>query len=188
MKKPREQEVEALKGLVHSAVNGTAEWFSEILAESGFLQVSSVRGKDLARLAGVTPGAVSKWYSRDGCPRNKDGTYRLADVVRWILESRKEEMTDPDKPPADPLRRKHYFDAKRKEMEYQIAKRELIPREEFRDMMAGRIIAVGHALDAAPDTLAPKCAGRTALEIRDEIRRYNNSIRDAFAEGLEGDL
>jgi len=39
----------------------------------------------LARLLGVSGPTVTGWAKR-GCPRNKDKTYSLADVCRWIRE------------------------------------------------------------------------------------------------------
>jgi len=37
----------------------------------------------IARLWGVTPQAVGLWASKEGCPRNADGSYDLRAVIAW---------------------------------------------------------------------------------------------------------
>lgn len=42
-----------------------------------------VSNRDLADLFGVSHQAIHLWSSRDGCPRNEDGSYDLGSVLRW---------------------------------------------------------------------------------------------------------
>lgn len=49
--------------------------------------------KQLGSAFGVTDRAVRKW---DGCPRNKDNTYCLPDVIEWRIENEKNKMVDLD--------------------------------------------------------------------------------------------
>jgi hypothetical protein len=185
MKKPNKRDCEALRNLVEEARMGTADWFAEMLEKHGFLFIERVKGKTVARLFGVTPGAVSRWYSRDGMERNPDGTYNLADVFRFHLERMNEKIAqrgDPSKPPTDPLKRKLWAIAEKKLDELTASRRELIPREEFEEMVHQRIVAVSTALDRMPGPLADECAGRTVFEIRDRIKAACDAIRDAFGE------
>lgn len=49
-------------------------------------QLAKMAASDVAVLFGVTPQAVGKWHSKEGCPRNKDGTFDLAEVIRWRVK------------------------------------------------------------------------------------------------------
>ena len=82
--------------------------------------------KEIAELFGVDRMTVKLWNDKHGCPRNTDGSYHLADVIRWWKDYEKRKSGG-KLLPADKLR-----DLKAEEKELDLAARryELLDREE----------------------------------------------------------
>lgn len=75
---------------------GPQAWLYRAVLKAGFRPggFERLRGKDVAELWGLSDMAISKWFSRDGCPRNKDKTYDLAQVIAWREEGLKEDLLE----------------------------------------------------------------------------------------------
>ena len=52
-----------------------------------------MKAKDLSELFNVSPQALGRWASRDGCPRNPDKTYDAKAVLTWFLDRESGAMT-----------------------------------------------------------------------------------------------
>ena len=50
--------------------------------EKLFLNINILKKKDIAFIFKITPRAVYSW-TKTGCPRNKDESYNLRDVIEW---------------------------------------------------------------------------------------------------------
>ena len=141
-------------------------------------QIKSLTCTQVWRLWGVTKQAVSQWARKDGCPRNEDGTFDLAEVIRWredrvILEN--------EVSPMDAARARIYHaKAEKEELDLQLRKGKLLDAEEVMREQELRVIAVTHGLECIP-VLAPHLEGLSAREIQKALKQRVREIRLAFA-------
>ncbi len=63
-------------------------WMIKEFHEAGWFAAAdqSLRGIDVAEIFGVNKQTVTDWVKRNGCPRNRDKTYSLRDVMAWHLD------------------------------------------------------------------------------------------------------
>lgn len=95
-KKQQEVFASALGKAFASAGKGDQAWLYRAALNAGFMPggFERLRGKDVSELWGVSGMAVSKWFSRDGCPRNRDKTYDLSKVIAWREEGLQEDLLE----------------------------------------------------------------------------------------------
>jgi phage terminase Nu1 subunit (DNA packaging protein) len=93
---------------------------------------SGISATDLAALWGISRQAVGLWHSRDGCPRNKDGTYDLAAVIQWReshWSSKLQESDERDTATQDELRA---VKLAREKLKLDAERASLVPAEDVR--------------------------------------------------------
>jgi hypothetical protein len=52
---------------------------------SGFINDSACTGKRIQECFCISRMTLNNWVSDQSCPRNADGTYMMADVIKWRL-------------------------------------------------------------------------------------------------------
>lgn len=129
---------------------------------------------------GVRPQAVSAWKD---CPRNKDGTWNLASVVRWKMQRAKEEaeLDAGIDERGDGLERYRAARADRAELEVAQMRGELVSKVDV-EARWGRVLSyIVQAFDGIGKVLAPRLAQRQEREIaqtiRDEVHHTIESAR-----------
>lgn len=132
---------------------------------------------------GVRPQAVSAWKD---CPRNKDGTWNLASVVRWKLQRAQEEaeLDAGIDERGDGLERYRAARADRAELEVAQMRGDLVDRADV-EARWGRVLShLVQAFDGMGKVLAPRLAMRYEKEIaqtvRDEVHHIIASARAAM--------
>jgi hypothetical protein len=124
-------------------------------------------------------------------PREDDGSYSIAEVLRWKaerdaeLEARKSarrQVTESDD--VDPTQlnlndRNLYFDAKLKEEKLKAFRAKAMPTPHVQQLLRDRAGALRKELMSLPRRLAPRCEGKRQAEIRD-------ILEEAFTRALDG--
>ena len=140
-----------------------------------------VTGSQLARIYGVTTGAVSHWVRRDGCPRNDDGTYSIAEVIQWRearLAVAASEVTAGGSPA---LERKRLAEAEMAEIKLGEQRGELIAVQEWRREQTAKIQIVKRALLSMPRRMAPLLQGLNARQIEGQLGEELRRVIAQFA-------
>lgn len=83
---------------------------------------------EIAELWGVTKQAVGRWHSDMDCPRNRDGSYNLPEVIAWRERRMKREL---DEAKADtPRARRERIAEEREQFEFDRLREKYIKVEE----------------------------------------------------------
>jgi hypothetical protein len=144
---------------------------------------------DLARAIGVSPKTIEYWV-RIGMPRRDDGTYSIAESMRWKserdaeLEEKKAAAKSKPSDGVDPadldlVKRNLYFDAKLKEEKLKAFRAKAMPIPHVQQLLRDRAGALRKELMSLPRRLAPRCEGKRQAEIRD-------ILEEAFTRALDG--
>lgn len=148
---------------------------------------------EIANVFGVTPRAVSLW-SAEGCPRNRDGTYTLAEVVAWrtakLIEKARTEGFEEGQAAAGSGESNERWQAARaalKEIELAERRREFLRRDEIQPPLLRWLNAHAQRLHALPALVAGKLAGagnqaaiQQAVEeaLSHEVRRTRQEFQE----------
>jgi hypothetical protein len=171
--------------------------------QPGTLNPLALRGVDLASLIGrspvtdekgqkvhVTPAAISNWVSRDGCPRNPDGTYNAIHVLAWLAGQRARVPYRPNAESDDiekeklavlrerklTLRQNRLADAKT-----------LVDREEVREEWMRRLHSFKSGLLTLARVLAREVVGQPGPVVQKAVDDRVNDVLRAYSEGWDGD-
>lgn len=150
-----------------------------------FDQLSAVA---VAAVWGITPQAVGLWHSKQGCPRNPDGTYNLAAVIAW-REARIRAEADLEPGPgggAQSPELEGWRRARRKmaELELERISGSLISLEEVERGRVERVIYLKRSMLALPRQVAPVLVGLEARQIQTLLKeRLEDMIREYAGEG-----
>jgi phage terminase Nu1 subunit (DNA packaging protein) len=158
--------------------------------------VSSQR--ELAQAIGVSPRTVEGWR-KGGMPREDDGSYSIAEVLRWKaerdaeLEARKSarrQVTESDD--VDPTQlnlndRNLYFDAKLKEEKLRAFRAKAMPVPHVQQLLRERAAALRKELMTLPRRLAPRCEGKRQAEIREMLEEALARVLDGYAADAGGE-
>ena len=69
------------------AFDGALPWLHRLIEGAGYVgDLTHLTAREVARYFSVTPQAVGLWFSKSGCPRNDDGTYKFREVLKWRIE------------------------------------------------------------------------------------------------------
>lgn len=143
--------------------------------------------RQLASAFGITDRAIRLW---DDCPRNKDKTYNLPDVIEWRINKAKDEMVG--LVPTDPESR-DTLDEYRKErvlitrMEREQLEKKLVPVEEVTTAFTERCFEltrrmlllsrrVAHRVAAASKQVQKKVVDIIDEEVRQAMDEYARPI------------
>lgn len=130
----------------------------------------------IADLWGVSAQAVGLWHSRDQCPRNRDKTYNLREVIQWredrLRSANDDGLVGPDSPALE-----RYRDEKAKLAQLDRFEREgkLLPR----DLVHEKLGRLGLILRRAGEQLQRKYgpdAQQTLDEALDDFEREIASL------------
>jgi len=148
---------------------------------SGLLQ------KEICELFGVTRMSIGRW-TREGLPRNPNGSYPAPKCVAWLLnrlEERLERQAEEEGPETAESAR--WLAAFRRER-YKLSKLErrqreggLVPWSEIIPAWQSRVVVVTSGLETFADRLAPLLAGKGRDEIREVLRKEVRELRDQYA-------
>jgi len=82
------ENIKRLEQLIIKARAGKHKTIDKMVQRVGYIgDLESVTTRTAARVFGVTPQALGLWYSKRGCPRNKDKTYSIPDLMAWQLKT-----------------------------------------------------------------------------------------------------
>lgn len=116
------------------------------------------------------------WHRRDGCPRNEDGTYDLAAVIRWREAraggERSEEDWETEGQKWRALKHKHELETR--QGKYVLA-------SEAAAWWTDRVTEARVALQGVGTALAPSLVGRYVPEIREVIEDRLRTVCDDLA-------
>ena len=143
----------------------------------------------LARAVGVSPKTIEHWRQLE-MPAREDGTYSIADVVRWkvareqqVLQAKQQRRAESDlegdEVPINLVDRNLYFDAKLKSEKLKAMRQKAMPLPHVQQLLRERAAALRKEMLALARRLAPRCEGRRQAEIR-------TILDEAFARLLEG--
>lgn len=144
--------------------------------------LNHMKAADVAKLYQVDPSAVSKWVSRDKCPRNADGTFDLAAVIAW-REERLSAAAETEKTggKSEELERWRRHRADLAELDLKFRRGQLLDRAEVERGRVERVQIVKAALLALPRLLPPILIGMEQREMTIAIRERVEAICREFA-------
>ena len=123
---------------------------------------------EVGRVFGVSRQAVCAWK---GCPRNSDGSFDLAHVIQWKLESLTEQLrARAPEPPSTSLERYREARARRAELEVGQLQDSLVDKADV-EARWGRVLShLVQSFDGMGKVLAPRLAMRHEKEIAATVR------------------
>lgn len=170
--------------------------------EPNLTDFDHVSRQDLAtHVFKVTPQTISKWVLKEGMPRQKDGTFCVADCVEWVME-RLEKCGASDDEQDDA---KHWLTEFRKEralrarMERETIEGQLFPREEVTAAWCNRYAHIKRHLLVWSKRLPGRLSGLSEREmiklLEDEIHfllsllsrpgQFTQLVDDPLETGME---
>ena len=173
--------IKAREGLITAAADGNQAAIRAIenylrddaRPAAGGPDLHKLMQKDIADLFDVDRLTVRNWTDRHNCPRNVDGTFDLASVIRWWkqFEQRK---SGPHVVSADPLR-----DMKTEEKRLDLAERrgELLDREEVISGLAARVQVMVGAFNYKRRELANMVHNQTIEGVEDILGRFFEDLQ-----------
>ena len=134
----------------------------------------------VAKIFGIRRQSFAAWK---GLPRNPDGTFDLAAVVQWRVESLTEQLRAPE-PESSALERYREARARRAELEVGQLQDSLVDKADV-EARWGRVLShLVQAFDGMGKVLAPRLAMRHEKEIaqtvRDEVHHIIATARAAM--------
>jgi hypothetical protein len=149
--------------------------------------LSQLLQKEICELFGVTRMSISRW-TREGLPRNPNGTYPAPRCVAWLLnrlEERLERQAEEEGPETAESAR--WLAAFRRER-YKLSKLErrqreggLVPWSEIIPAWQSRVGVVTSGLEAFADRLSPLLAGKGRDDIHAILKAEVRELRLAYA-------
>lgn len=129
-----------LGDLLGEAFEGGAVWLHRLALKAGYARgdFGRLRGKDLASLWGVTEAAVTKWWKKLGCPRNRDGSFDLTAVILWRENCLRSELEAAEKAAAgddDDAKRYRKVRADKEEFQLSVLKGRYVSLNEMKDLL-----------------------------------------------------
>jgi hypothetical protein len=136
-----------------------------------------------AAALGVHPSTLSRKVLRDGCPRNKDGSFNLIKVFTWVLDQQSIELeasceSEEGQRWMDKYREER---ARLSEIERKKAEGLLIEKSEIAAAWAARVDVVTAGLEAFRNRLPPLLAGKSRLEIANILSEEVYQLRNSYA-------
>lgn len=121
---------------------------------------------------------VGNWVRRSGCPRNKDGTYDLAQVIKW-REERIESKHAQSETLEDTKEKIAKVDLQRKELALERDLLEVIPKDEVETGRVARVVVLKRTMLALPRRMSSVLEG---LEAREVEAILNEHLRDLISQ------
>ncbi len=145
--------------------------------------LESLQRSDIGFAFSVHASTVSRWVSRDGCPRNPDGSYSLKDVITWFLDRNdlETEAVNESKESQKWLgefrkERALMVRLERKEMEGG-----LISKKQSEEKWAQRMAAMFSGLDLFENRLPPVLVGKTERKIAEILGKAVWEMRSVYS-------
>jgi hypothetical protein len=136
-----------------------------------------------AAAIGVHPSTLSRKVLRDGCPRNKDGSFNLVKVFAWILDQQSIELessceSEESQKWMIKFRKER---AKLAEIERKRTEGLLIEMSVIESAWASRVERVTAGLENFKDRLPPLLAYKNRRQISQILQEEIYQLRDAYA-------
>jgi hypothetical protein len=170
-----------LSALLDRARKGEQPDLHALILAAGYQadDLARLTGRALARIWGVSAQAVGLWHSRDGAPRNPDGSYSLSAVIAWREKYLKASNESAGKEASEG--RFKAAQAKLKELELKKAVGQLIDRDEVERGRVSRVMAVRSELMKLGKALAGRLAQRSPVEVQTVLEEAAREIIENFA-------
>jgi len=173
--------IKAREGLITAAADGNQAAIRAIenylrddqRPASGGPDLHKLMQKDIADLFDVDRLTVRNWAERHNCPRNSDGSYDLASVIRWWRDFEKR-RSGTHIEPADKLR-----DLKAEEKKLDLMERQhsLLDREEVISGLVARCQAMVGAFNYKRRELANMVHNQTIEGVEDILGRFFEDLQ-----------
>lgn len=149
--------------------------------------------RELAEAIGVSPRTIEGWR-QSGMPRRDDGTYSIADVLRWKQErdealqaaKRQKSAAADIGDGIDPSElklpdRKIYWEAKKTEQQVKAMLQKAMPIPHVEQLLRDRAAGMRKEMLALSRRLAPRCEGKRQAEIRKVLDEAFGRLLDGYA-------
>ncbi len=140
----------------------------------------SMNATHCARLFGISRQCFSRWP----CPKNKDGTYCLKDVILWKLAKTEEDAAESGGSAASKdkdVKRLRKAKADRAEFEMQKLRGQVVDRSEVETVMSQLLTRLRQGIMSIPDRIANAGSVADAVMLcRDIARAELNAVADEW--------
>ncbi|MBA7621569.1 hypothetical protein ES703_28933 [subsurface metagenome] len=165
----------------HVAIQAVENYLREEkrpIAPGGKADLARVRQVDLVGLLGVPKSTFQHWTNEQGMPRNRDGTYSLANVIQWHVRFIERKLKEGIKIlPADKLRD---LRTEEKRLNLDERKHQLLDRGETIAGFVGRWKDIVYAFEYKKRELAGLVHGQTIDNIEDILGRFFDDVRRSW--------
>ena len=148
------------------------------------LELYASSRRQLAFLFGVDTRTVLKWLQAGAPPKRIDG-YPLSEWFAWRLATGGVQSPgDNGHVPADPKRRREYYQAARERLKYETETGQRVTIAEHERALMLRSAWFSRVMDVLPAAVAPKAAGKSVAEVKRVLAKHVKAIK-AQAYGRE---
>ena len=181
---PQKPQKPQVRHLQNAALGKDAELHKKILA-AGYILPTNMRQTEVAKLFSVTPQALTQWSSKtkyqNPCPRNKDKSYNLPEVLRWYSErSEQSERSASSRTPDTDRFNKYRADQMQLRVETQKGLYMLRTEVEEREIEIASIFR--RTLETLPASISAMLVGLTAKSIKSKLEEEVRRILMALSE------
>lgn len=147
---------------------------------------NKINGVELGHVLGKDRRTVTRW-TKEGMPRNRDGTYSAPACVRWWIDKEKDSavggsaMSGECDSPA--LERYRLARAESSELDLKTKKGELISRDEVIDQWVARMAEICAGMEYLAERLSASLPGKTGDEVRKIVADEVWMLRDTYSRG-----